>query len=136
MNISITSFIPCLVGVFLLLTILSSFASIRVRGIITGMMLIVVALSGGYMTIYPDMVKRGGIEPFDSQIELLNDISAQVVWETDAYYMSNKKVNIIFDLNEDERPYVSIKKYSGDFFNIKILKLETRDVHANKFKLE
>lgn len=120
----------------MLLTILSSFASVRVRSLITGMMLIVVALSGGYMTIYPDMVKRGDIEPYNTQIELLNDISTQVVWETDAYYMSNKKVNIIYDLNENERPYVNIKKYSGEFLNIKILMLETRDVHANKFKAE
>lgn len=99
-------------------------------------MLMLVALSGGYMTVYPEMVKRGDIEPNNTQIELLNDISTQVVWETDAYYMNNKRVNIIFDLNESEPPYVNIKNYSGEFFNIKILTIEIRDIHINKYKIE
>lgn len=134
MSISVVPWVlPMLLGCISLLFLLSGFVRVRARLMLIGMMCMVTAMGGGYITLYPELVREGYVNSENSKTELLSNESWKSVYKhNNTYYMNDQEVNIVFDLNNDESPYVNISNYSGSVLNIEILTVQIKNIHVPK----
>ena len=134
MNISISPWVlPFLMGLITLLFFLSIFVSGRAKYMLLSMMCFVTSLGGGYITIYPRLAKERYVNSENTKTELLSNESWESVYKhNNTYYMNDQEVNIVFDLNNNESPYVNISNYSGSVLNIEILTIQIKDIHLPK----